>query len=51
MILNYNQYHSKTTNFRISLIGEFEGWDRFSHVIYPAGKPEDFRSFVVKGLR
>ena len=31
--------------------GEFEGWDRFGHVVSPAGKPEDFRAVVVKGLR
>jgi hypothetical protein len=26
-----------------------EGWGRFCHVVYPTGKPEDFRSCVVKG--
>jgi hypothetical protein len=29
-------------------LGEFKGWGRFCHVVYPAGKPEDFRSIVVK---
>ena len=51
MFRNYNQYESKTINFGISPIGEFEGWYRFYHFVYSAGKPEDFRSCVVKGLR
>ena len=28
-----------------------EGWGRFCHVVYPSGKPEDFRSCVVKDSR
>ena len=31
-------------------ISEFEGLDRFFYVVYPSGKPEDFRSCVVKGF-
>jgi hypothetical protein len=30
---------------------EFKGWGRLCHVVYPTGKPEDFRSCVVKGSR
>ncbi len=30
---------------------EFQGWDRFCHVVYPSGTPEDLRFCVVKGSK
>jgi hypothetical protein len=32
-------------------IGDFEGWGRYCHVVYPEGKPEDFRFCVAEGLK
>jgi len=32
MVRNYNQYHCKINNFRISPTGELKGWDRFCNV-------------------
>ena len=45
----YSEYHSDNTNILDIPNSEFKGWGRFCQVVYPAGKPEDFRSFVVKG--
>jgi hypothetical protein len=50
MVCNYDEYHSKTTNFKISpSVNSKDGID-FAMLFTLAGKPEDFRSFVVKGL-
>jgi hypothetical protein len=50
---NYNQYHSKTTIFRISPgVNSKDGIDfAMLFTLKTTGKPEDFRSCVVKGLR
>ena len=51
MVRNYIQYHSKTTIFRISPSANSKDAIDFTMLFTLAGKPEDFRSSVVKGLR
>ena len=49
MVRNYNQYYSKTTNFRISPpVNSKDGID-FAMLFTLAGKPEDFRSCPAVG--
>ncbi len=55
MLWYYQRYYNECTLLRIPMgsIQRIGSLDRLflCHVVYPPGKPEDFRSCVVKGLR
>jgi hypothetical protein len=51
MVLRYTQYHSESTIFWVAPLVDSKDGIYFAHVVYPSGKPEDFRFCVVKGSR
>jgi len=51
MVLYCIRCHSESTIFWISPFVDSKDGVDIANVVYPSGKPEAFRSFVVKGSR